>query len=456
VTFDAAWLRNGVVLDLSHRVVLLLHTVTALQEYLGAAPMSDETIDIVGASDCLQRVLWEVRSVADLPMPVLLRGETGSGKELVARAIHQLSARRREPFVPVNLGAIPPSLAPSMLFGAELGAYTGAVKRQAGYFEQARGGTLFLDEIGEAPVEVQAALLRVLETGEMQTLGARGTPKTSARVIAATDADLKGKVDAGTFRMPLLNRLSAYEIWVPSLRERRDDIGRLLVHFLREELGRINELHRLKPPEEREDPWLPASLVARLAEYDWPGNVRQLRSVMQQLVIGNRGKARVELTPAVKRLLDESDSCSPPPVESSLQEAPAPGVDVLAPPAVAALAPATAEPSDEGSLKPDASSRKPANVTEAELWEALHASRWNYEDAAKLLGISRASIYVLIDRLPGFRTAGSLTSEEITRCYHECGGDIAKMADKLKVSERALARRVKELGLKPKKPKKPN
>lgn len=481
VLIEEAQLQRGVVLELGHRVVLLLHKATTLLELVGAAQTLGDTSNtvgtmvmppvpwkathlseparapqtlgeasnIVGASDSLQRVLWEVSSVADLQMPVLLRGETGSGKELVALAIHRLSSRRKRPFVPVNLGAIPASLAAAELFGAEKGAFTGAVKRHAGYFEQARGGTLFLDEIGEAPIEVQVALLRVLETKEMQMLGAQGAQTTDVRVIAATDADLEEKVEAGTFRAPLLNRLSAYEIWIPPLRERKDDFGRLLIRFLREELERINELHRLKPPEADARPWLPASLVARLAEYDWPGNVRQLQNVVRQLVVGNRGRARVEMTPAVERLLSEQNAPSEPPSgDASPPDAPAP---VLAPeprPPVI-LAASKDGPSEEDSAQPlkvSVNSRRPADISEAELKEVLRAHRWDFAAAAGALGISRASIYVLIDRYR-IRTAGSLMAEEIVRAFHEHGGKIPRMADELEVSERALARRVKELRL---------
>ncbi|HRI66149.1 MAG TPA: sigma-54 factor interaction domain-containing protein, partial [Polyangium sp.] len=166
----------------------------------------------------LKRVLSDIHNVADLELPVLLRGETGSGKELVAHAIHKASPRRDKPFVAVNLGAIVPSLAVAELFGAEKGAFTGSIKRQVGYFEQAHGGTLFLDEIGEAPVELQVALLRALETGEIQTVGAMQGRKVDVRVIAATDADLEDKVDMGAFRAPLLNRLAAFELWIAPLR----------------------------------------------------------------------------------------------------------------------------------------------------------------------------------------------------------------------------------------------
>jgi DNA-binding NtrC family response regulator len=441
-------IERGVVLELGHRVVVLLHRLTSFARILEGHE-TDAARELVGASDGLRRVIWDIHSVADLDLPVLLRGETGSGKELVARAIHRTSPRRDKPFVAVNLGAITPALAVAELFGAEKGAYTGSIKRQVGFFEQAHGGTLFLDEIGEAPVELQVALLRTLETGEIQTVGAPQIRKADVRVVAATDADLEGKVASGAFRAPLLNRLAAYEIWIPPLRDRRDDIGRLLVRFLREELQEIGEAHRLSCPGPGAKPWLPASLVARLANYDWPGNVRQLRNVVRQLVIGNRGRDRAEITPAVERLLLRQMAAAPPPPEpAKASEVPKAGAHASdsppldeptpAPHATTAAAPPPAR---------SAARRKPADVTEGELRETLRACRFDLAAAAEQLGISRASMYLLIERYPGFRTAGNLDEEEIVRCHRELGGDLAKMSERLEVSERALARRVRELGL---------
>ncbi|KYF94198.1 hypothetical protein BE20_07175, partial [Sorangium cellulosum] len=304
MVFSAEQVKRGVVLELSRRVVLLLHRTGGLHALAQEEATEDELRELVGESDGLRRVLWEIRSVAARDYPVLLRGETGVGKELVARAVHVASPRRSRPFVAVNLGAIAPSLAIAELFGAERGAYTGADRRQTGYFERAHGGTLFLDEI--APIELQVALLRALETGEIQPVGAQQARKVDVRVIAATDANLEAKVAKGTFRAPLLNRLSSYEIWIPPLRERREDIGRLMVRFFREELEQLGEAHRLELPAPADTPWLPASVVVRLAEHGWPGNIRQLRNAVRQLVIGSRGQERVVVGPAVERLLGEA------------------------------------------------------------------------------------------------------------------------------------------------------
>ncbi len=423
---------RGVIIALGTRVVLLLHSTSVLTNIAGPVESSAER-ELIGESDVLRRVLWDIHSVADLDLPVLLRGETGSGKELVARAIHRSSVRRDKPFVAVNLGAITPSLAIAELFGAEKGAFTGSLKRQVGYFEQAAGGTLFLDEIGEAPVELQVALLRALETGEVQTVGSAQPRKIDVRIVAATDADLENKVTTGSFRAPLLNRLAAYEIWIPALRERRDDIGRLLVRFLREELAGIGESQRLILPDGDSKPWLPASIVAQLVDYDWPGNVRQLRNVVRQIVIGNRGRNRAEMTSGVERLLAAQPPRippSPPPVEMASKE------DVVPPNEATADKPA-----------PSVTRRKPADITEPELREALRVCRWEINETAEKLGISRASVYNLNERFTWFRVAGDLTESEIRQCFQDCAGDVARMVERLEISEKALRRRIREFGL---------
>jgi two-component system nitrogen regulation response regulator GlnG len=271
---------------------------------------------------------------------------------------------------------------------------------------------------GEAAPELQAMLLRALESGEIQGIGAQRAQKADVRIIAATDADLEARIADQSFRAPLLHRLASYEIVLPPLRERRDDIGRLLRHILRDELEQIGEAHHLEP--RSGEPWLPASLVARLAELDWPGNVRQLRNVVRQLVVGSRGLGRVELGPPVERLLRDARAG---------REAP-PSAPV--------------EPSEAPSRSPR---RKPSEVTEAEIAEALRASRWEIVGAAAQLRVSRASLYMLIQNNPRFRTAGDLSTEEIERCHRECGGDIDRMVDRLEVSKKALLRRAREMGL---------
>ncbi len=414
-----AEIREGAVLEMAGLVVLLLHLFVPPR-----LPVC-EPHGLVGESSAIAQVRAEIHRVADLAVPILIRGATGTGKELVAQGIHAASRRHRGPFVSVNLGAIPPSLAASELFGAARGAFTGAVQAQDGYFRKAQGGTLFLDEIGETPQEVQASLLRVLEAGEIQPVGAQSALRVDVRVLAATDADLEQRVQAGTFREPLLHRLAGYSIRLPPLRERRDDIGRLLVHFLRQELAATGELEIL----DRDSPhllWMKPALVVRLARYDWPGNVRQLRNAVRQLVIGSRGLPQLQSSPGFESLLGVLSGGLP-------VEPPA------AAPAVSAPAPAS------GSVA--ARRRKPADISQDELLAVLRAHRWRLKSAAEALGISRPSLYVLIEHCPAIRKAGDLKVEEIVLCHRECGGDLDLMVERLMVSRDALHRRIRELGL---------
>jgi two-component system nitrogen regulation response regulator GlnG len=369
-------------------------------------------------------VRHEVRRVADLEVPVLLRGETGTGKELVANAIHQAGPRRVGPFLSVNMGAIPPSLATSELFGATKGSYTSSVRDQPGYFQRAHGGTLFLDEIGEASSEVQVMLLRVIETGEIQRVGGPGTQKVDVRLIAATDADLEGEIEAGRFRAPLFHRLSGYELFIPPLRDRRDDFGRLFCHFLAEELRAIHEEHRLTPPKEGAPHWMPASVVARLARYSWPGNVRQLRNTVRQIVIGSRSSETVEIGPQVERLLRETT----PAAEPTAGPLPVPR----------ALPRRRAEAHEY---------RSPSEVTEAELVEALRNNRWEVKLAAEKLGISRPSLYLLIDKFPSIRKAADLSREQILEARQSCNGSLDAMVALLEVSKKGLLQRITQLGI---------
>lgn len=421
-------LARGVVLVVGKRVVLLLHSIPALDNVLGVDESSIAP-EMIGSSVGLRRMLLDIQNVADTNKHVLLRGETGSGKELVAHAIHRASARRNKPFVVVNVSAIAESLAASEFFGSEKGGFTGAIKR-LGYFEQAAGGTLFLDEIGDIPTSIQPTLLRALENGEIQPVGSQQSRKIDVRVISATDANLESKV---AFSHALRQRLKGYEMWIPPLRERRDDIGRLFVRFLRDELAAIGESHRLEMRDDESKPWLPAPIVARLVDFDWPGNVRELKNVVGQLVIGNRGRDRVELTPAIERLL----ATQPPKVHAQT-------VNIAPEPRPAPPNPA---PETTTSTPTKPAKRKPGDVTEAELREALRACRWDLAAAAERLGISRASMYLLNERFSWFRTAGDLTEAEIRQCHSSCNGSLAQMAERLEVSERALGRRVRELGL---------
>jgi DNA-binding NtrC family response regulator len=295
-SWSRAQLERGVVIEMAERVVLLLHL-------LGPPAPRQPNLGMVGESEAIERIRADVRNLAGRPVSVLLRGESGTGKELVARAIAASGPGAAGPFVAVNLAALPPSIAASELFGHSAGAFTGADKSHSGLFTQADGGTLFLDEVAAASLDVQAMLLRVLETGEVQALGDERRRRVAVRVVAATDEDLGEAIRAGRFREALFHRLSGYEIELPPLRDRLDDFGRLLLHFLRKELEVAGEVRRLSELSGK-NPWLTVPLVARLARYDWPGNVRQLSNVARRILLATQGGrvATEEILPA--RALD--------------------------------------------------------------------------------------------------------------------------------------------------------
>jgi len=235
---------------------------------------------MVGRSPALTRVIEAVRRIAPTRARVLITGESGVGKELVAEAIHDLSRRSHGPFIKLNCAAIPENLVESELFGHERGAFTGADRRRVGRFERADGGTLFLDEIGEMPAALQARLLRVLQEGELERVGGSAVIPVDVRVIAATNRDLQAEVDAGRFRQDLYYRLAVLPIAVPTLRARRDDVPDL-ARFL---LGRSCDNHGLSAKE-----WTAEALGA-LQAHDWPGNVRELAALVDRLAILTIGR----------------------------------------------------------------------------------------------------------------------------------------------------------------------
>jgi DNA-binding NtrC family response regulator len=319
------------------------------------APAPQE-IDLVGASPALSKLKRQIGQFADSPYPVLIEGESGSGKELVAASLHRLSRRASRPYLTLNCAAIAPTLVEPTLFGYVKGAFTGATANKAGYFEDADDGTLFLDEIGELPGELQAKLLRVLENGEYQRVGETHRRSARCRVIAATNRDLRREVRKGAFRADLYHRLSVFTLGVPPLRELDEDKRLLLEHFRR----------KAEKPFE-----LDAEAAARWMRYDFPGNVRELRNVVIRLATkyaGQRvGAAELE-------------------AELDLQ-APLPG---------AAGEPAAIAEQAQRQLERAAG----FNLDETlKAWErgyieaALKLTRGNVSQAAKLLGINRTTLY---------------------------------------------------------------
>jgi formate hydrogenlyase transcriptional activator len=259
---------------------------------------STEFEGIVGSSPALRTVLDEVRIVAPTGSTVLIGGETGTGKELIAHAIHMHSERRHRPFVKVNCAAIPAELLESELFGHEKGSFTGAVAQRIGRFEAADGGTLFLDEIGEMPLQLQTKLLRVLQEQEFERVGGIRTIQVDVRIVAASNRDLKGMVDENKFRADLYYRLAVFPMNVPPLRERREDIPLLTCYFVRKHAHRMG----------RNIESIPTHAMEELTNYDWPGNIRELQNVIERSVVLSSGP---ELHVALPELEGKSTPVAP-------------------------------------------------------------------------------------------------------------------------------------------------
>ena len=269
-----------------HEAMRQIRQLTEQTEYLKAELKAAQNFDeIIGSSEVMRTLLRDVESVAITDASVLILGETGTGKELIARAIHNASKRAGKSLIKVNCAALPPSLIESELFGHERGAFTGATAKRNGRFYLADGGTIFLDEVGELPLELQAKLLRVLQEGEFEPLGSSKTIKVDVRVIGATNRDLQKSAAAGQFREDLYYRLNVFPITVPPLRDRREDIALLAETFL---LRTAEKLGRTMEP-------FSAEAIERLRNYDWPGNVRELQNIVERsVIVAEAGRPNLE------------------------------------------------------------------------------------------------------------------------------------------------------------------
>ncbi len=267
---DLKLIRQQVRRALEHHQLLIENR--KLRDRLATA---GEISGIIGNCSAMQDVLRQVRQIATTNTTVLIEGESGTGKELIARALHDLSHQRSGPFIAVNLGALPETLLESELFGHEKGSFSGATRQKPGCFEQARGGSLFLDEVTEMSAKSQVDLLRVLETGQFTRVGGEEALASDARIVSATNKDIHLLIEDGTFREDLYYRLNVVPIRVPSLRERRDDIPLLVEHFL----NHFSQRH------ERQQKRCDDAAMSMLTAANWPGNVRQLRNMMERLVV---------------------------------------------------------------------------------------------------------------------------------------------------------------------------
>jgi DNA-binding NtrC family response regulator len=352
------------VLERALRARRLEAEVATLRAELGQRGADDRCI---GDTPAMRRVLDLVDAVAESDALVLVTGPTGTGKEVISHALHHRSRRRGGPFVGVNCAALPEGLLESELFGHEKGAFTGAVRRHAGKFEQAHGGTLLLDEIGEIPLSTQVRLLRVLESGELQRVGGSETLRVDVRVIAATNRDLAAEVRAGRFREDLYYRLQVFHIPLPTLRERKEDIPLLVEHFIRKHAPRHGRPARGITPEALE----------ALQAAPWPGNVRQLEHVIERALILCGGP---EL--GLLHLPDEVRAPTP-------AAPPAPAPPEAAPPGPSAA------PAPAGASLPDQLDAEERRL----IIDALRAAGGVQAEAARQLGVSRSNLHYRIRRL---------------------------------------------------------
>ncbi|MFZ5442237.1 MAG: sigma-54-dependent transcriptional regulator [Myxococcota bacterium] len=347
--------------------------------------------DMVGQGAAMQRIYALIQRAAPSEGRVLITGENGSGKELIARAIHQHSKRKNGPFVKLNCAAVPHELIESELFGHEKGSFTGAVTARRGKFELADGGTLFLDEVGDMPAQMQAKLLRVLQEGEFERVGGSETLKVDVRVIAATNKDLEAEIHKGHFREDLYFRLNVVQLHAPPLRERKEDLPALIEAFM-EEACRKNGRKTLR---------LLPEAMARMAEYEYPGNVRELRNLVERLAILCEGPL---VTGAeAEALLPRRRASTSPSAHVEAPSNPAAAVVTMPTPPPAAPALPTSR------YRADRTFRDQVEEAEREIiLGALAFSRDNATEAARLLDLERGHFYKKMKSL-GLKRAGGET-----------------------------------------------
>lgn len=377
------------------RLLLALRNVlelTRVVEELNELKADAGRFDMLGQSPAMQRIYGVIQRAAPSEGRMLITGENGTGKELIARAIHQQSKRRTKPFVKLNCAAVPHELIESELFGHEKGAFTGALAARRGKFELAHEGTLFLDEVGDMPQAMQAKLLRVLQEGELERVGGSETIKVDVRVIAATNKDLEKAITAGTFREDLYFRLNVVHLHSPPLRERKDDLPTLIDAFLDESCRKNGrKVLRVAP-----------DALHRMLEHDYPGNVRELRNLVERLAILCEGPfvsladvdAMWPRRKAVSVSVGEPVSAAPP--------------SIVAAPVSVPLVTTAAAPLPR--FKPDRPFRDQVEDAEREIiLGALSFTRDNATEAARLLDLERGHFYKKMKSL-GLRRAGGETS----------------------------------------------
>ncbi|MEO4001612.1 sigma-54 dependent transcriptional regulator [Mesorhizobium sp. CAU 1732] len=356
--------------------------------------------DLVTGSPRMERVIGLAKKAAASNIPILIEGESGVGKELVARAIQGSSDRKGKPFVTVNCGAIPDNLVESILFGHEKGSFTGATEKHAGKFVEANGGTLFLDEIGDLPLDVQVKLLRAVQEGEIDAVGARSTVKVDIRLISATHRDLLQRVKDGEFREDLFYRLNVFPIHVPPLRDRREDVPMLVQHFMAK-VGPAESRARISG--------ISASAMAMLKAYDWPGNIRQLENAIFRAVVLCEGPVlTADEFPQIKAQVD--------------------GIDT------AALASAEEEVVSTG---------------ETEHASAVPVIGDRAESADPAAPTDHFGLLRALDERGNVRPLADLENEMIKLAIDRYNGQMSEVARRLGIGRSTLYRKLKEMGIDP-------
>ncbi len=355
--------------------------------------------DLVTGSPTMERVIGLARKAASSNIPILIEGESGVGKELVARAIQGSSDRKGKPFVTVNCGAIPDNLVESILFGHEKGSFTGATEKHTGKFVEANGGTLFLDEIGDLPLDVQVKLLRAVQEGEVDPVGARSTVKVDIRLISATHRDLLQRVKDGEFREDLFYRLNVFPIHVPPLRDRREDIPMLVQHFI----------SRVGPAEARDKiHGISSGALAMLKAYDWPGNIRQLENAIFRAVVLAEGNVlTADEFPQIKAQVEGID-------ESVL--------DATAPASI-----------------PEIGER-----SEAQRVVSADSAMPSAKPSEPRFGLMRA-----LDERGNVRPLADVENEMIRLAIEHYKGQMSEVARRLGIGRSTLYRKLKEMGIEP-------
>lgn len=376
--------------------------------------------DIVTRSDAMERVIRVGTRAASSQIPVLIEGESGVGKELIARAIQGTSERRARPFVTVNCGAIPENLVESILFGHEKGAFTGANEKHVGKFQEAHGGTLFLDEVGELPPEIQVKLLRALQEGEIDPIGARRPVKVDFRLISATNRRLIDLVKDGLFREDLYYRLNVFPLWLPPLRDRREDIPDLVRHFLARFAAEEGRQHISS---------VAPDAIAMLQRYDWPGNIRQLENaVFRAVVLCEGNHLSREDFPQVLAAEAQPRTTQP-------------GGAPMAPQAAARDGEASPDP-QTGMAHGEAGEREADEVADAQDVFIGTAIAEGADDRSPLFGFVRS-----LDEEGHIRSLADVEADMIRAAIDHYGGRMTEVARRLSIGRSTLYRKLKDYGL---------